>query len=79
MRDIQSLPWTPTQGPPVSIHPKWFSGTEEEVNKYFADFKQIFADDDFDISSVIAQTKETNNIRDAGTFKIIFVSKALYN
>ena len=67
MKDLQSRPFVPRPSPPVSINPKWFDGTEDEVNRHFADFKQLFADDDQEITTLIGHIKDTSNITDAGT------------
>ena len=66
MKNLQSRPWRPRPGPAVSIHPKWFSGTENEVNRHFSDFKQIFADDDLEMTAVIDHIKNTRNVPDTG-------------
>ena len=73
MRNLQSREYTPTAGPPVSIHPKWFDGPDAEVYRHFFAFKQIFADDDLEITNVIAQIKETRNIRDSGNIRYTVV------
>ena len=72
MKNLQSRPWRSRPGPPVNIHPKWFSGTENEVNRHFSDFKQIFADDDLEMTAVIDHIKNTRNIPDTGTFNVAY-------